>query len=250
MFVPTIITAWLGGWWFAIFVAFVYALALRELIVLMRLSGFDPFPETTFASFIVGFIVIYFSNVVNIVLVISILLFLSVSWQMHRRGTHPIADWAIAISCGLYLGWCSGYMANIRTFNNGLWWLIIAIGTTWVADSAAYFVGKNFGKHKLSPSLSPKKTWEGYWGGVVASVLVGILIGSISPISMVHAVFASLLVGALGTLGDLVESMFKRQANAKDSGKLIPGQGGAFDRIDSLMWAGVIVSMYVTYVGG
>jgi len=141
-----------------------------------------------------------------------------------------------------------GNLAAVRELSDGWWWLVLTIGTTWVADSGAYFVGKSIGKHKLSPKLSPKKTWEGYLGGVAVGLLFGGFIGFISPIGVFHAVSVAGLVAALGTLGDLAESMFKRQANAKDSGSLIPGQGGAFDRIDSLMWAGVIVFHYATLV--
>jgi phosphatidate cytidylyltransferase len=115
-----------------------------------------------------------------------------------------------------------------------------------LADSGAYFAGQRFGRHKLAPVLSPKKTWEGYFGGVIVAVLGGVVIGLVSPLGVVQCAIAAFLVGALGTLGDLAESMFKRQANAKDSGHLIPGHGGAFDRIDSLLWAGVVVYYFAT----
>jgi len=121
--------------------------------------------------------------------------------------------------------------------------LIIAILLIiWVFDTGAYFVGTSFGKHKLCPRLSPKKTWEGFWGGLITGVAAGALFPlllknmgiNIPPLR--GAILG--LVLALGTpLGDLAVSMIKRQVARKDSGNLLPGHGGAFDRLDTLLWA-------------
>lgn len=248
VFFPTVLTAWLGGWWFTALIFVVALLATREMVVLMRASGFMVHSEIALLAFGIGFALARFPNQAWSGLAISALLLGTVAWQMRNRGDHPIADWGVAVIGGLYIGWCGGNLAAVRELGNGWWWLVLTIGTTWIADSAAYFVGKSIGKHKLTPKLSPKKTWEGYLGGVAAGVLFGLLLGVISPLGMGPAIIAAGLVGALGTLGDLAESMFKRQANAKDSGTLIPGQGGAFDRIDSLMWAGVVVYHFATWI--
>lgn len=109
------------------------------------------------------------------------------------------------------------------------------LATIWIADSAAYFAGKNFGKHKLAPNISPGKTWEG-----VAGALIGVTIfGAILYVSLgIHslAIFPGLwVVTLLGVVGDLFESMMKRQMNLKDSGSLLPGHGGILDRIDGVI---------------
>lgn len=99
-------------------------------------------------------------------------------------------------------------------------------------DTAAYFVGKRFGKHKIAPTISPGKSWEGLAGSIIASAVVAALLGNVAPLP--HAILgASFAVLGLG--GDLFESSLKRRANVKDSGKLIPGHGGLFDRVDSLL---------------
>ena len=113
--------------------------------------------------------------------------------------------------------------------------VLVLLATIWVADSAAYFAGKNFGKHKLAPSISPGKTWEG-----VAGALIGVtLFGAILYISFgIHilAIFPGLwLITILGVMGDLFESMMKRQMNLKDSGNILPGHGGILDRIDGII---------------
>ncbi len=113
--------------------------------------------------------------------------------------------------------------------------VLVLLATIWIADSAAYFAGKNFGKHKLAPSISPGKTWEGVAGALVGVTLFGaILYFSLGVRSL--AIFPGLwLVTLLGVVGDLFESMIKRQMNLKDSGSLLPGHGGILDRIDGVI---------------
>ena len=113
--------------------------------------------------------------------------------------------------------------------------VLVLLATIWIADSTAYFTGKNFGKHKLAPNISPGKTWEG-----VAGALIGVTIfGAILYVSLgIHslAIFPGLwVVTLLGVVGDLFESMMKRQMNLKDSGSLLPGHGGILDRIDGVI---------------
>lgn len=248
--VVTISTGLLGGVWFTGLLLIVAIIAAREVVFLMRACGFNPPLVFTGLAVALTFAAARFTDFPYLPLLMSILMLASLAWQMRHREGKPIADWAIALAVGTYLGWTSGHLAAVREIANGIWWLVIAIGITWLADSGAYFAGRRFGRHQLAPSISPKKTWEGYIGGVAVALLGGIVIGAISPLGMLHCIIASALVGTLGTLGDLAESMFKRQAHAKDSSNLIPGHGGAFDRIDSLLWTGVLVFYYATVFAG
>jgi phosphatidate cytidylyltransferase len=115
------------------------------------------------------------------------------------------------------------------------WVLLVIISTIWIADSAAYFAGKNFGKHKLAPSISPGKTWEGVLGALIAVSLFAFVVSSINGLNYWGLLFGLWLITILGVYGDLFESMFKRQANLKDSGDLLPGHGGILDRIDGVI---------------
>jgi phosphatidate cytidylyltransferase len=113
--------------------------------------------------------------------------------------------------------------------------LLALLATIWIADSAAYFAGKNFGKRKLAPNISPGKTWEGVLGALIATTFFGLILYFTFNTRNL-AIFPLLwLVTSFGVIGDLFESMLKRQANIKDSGHLLPGHGGILDRIDGII---------------
>jgi phosphatidate cytidylyltransferase len=119
--------------------------------------------------------------------------------------------------------------------------LLMLLGLTWVADTGAYAAGRAFGRHKLAPSISPGKTWEGVAGGAVACVIYAIIWAVFEPdlrarvqgLAWLPYLAATMLLFTLSVVGDLFESALKRQAGAKDSGRLLPGHGGVLDRVDS-----------------
>lgn len=115
---------------------------------------------------------------------------------------------------------------------------LLILGTIWLCDSFAYFIGISFGRHKLAPKTSPNKTWEGaiagYFGAVLGLVLLNLIFGLKLPLSL-QFLFAS-IVGIIGQIGDLAESKIKREFNVKDSSSILPGHGGFLDRLDSIMF--------------
>jgi phosphatidate cytidylyltransferase len=119
------------------------------------------------------------------------------------------------------------------------WWLLFATAGNWVGDSAAYYVGKNFGRHKLAPSISPGKTWEGTAGSIVFSGIAGVtfLHFMFPTVAVWEAVLLCALANAAGQVGDLCESAIKRGAGVKDSSNLLPGHGGWLDRVDSSLFS-------------
>ena len=122
----------------------------------------------------------------------------------------------------------------------------------WLADSAAYFGGKRFGRNKLSPVLSPNKTWEGFFSAMLSALLWVIAVKQIIavPVGYVSLLAIALFVASVSVAGDLFESMVKRRAGEKDSGRLLPGHGGVWDRIDSLVSAAPVFLALMILLGG
>ena len=124
---------------------------------------------------------------------------------------------------------------DINHYTGSLWLLYVMI-LVWGADSGAYLFGKMFGKHKLAPKVSPGKTWQGFIGGLFTSAVISWMFGMWANLEVAPAILlvCSVIAALASVLGDLTESMFKREAGIKDSGHMIPGHGGILDRIDSL----------------
>jgi phosphatidate cytidylyltransferase len=161
--------------------------------------------------------------------------------RSHREGA--FAGWAWTLAGMLYIGWLMSYLVALR-LEAGRNWVYFALFTTFASDTAAYFIGKTFGKHYLAPRISPHKTWEGAAGGILGAVIIGALFSLPSPISIPVDIWLIVLLSALvsifGQFGDLAKSLLKRNAGVKDSGKLLPGHGGVLDRTDSVIFAGVV----------
>lgn len=149
-----------------------------------------------------------------------------------RRLDGPVdAGWLRSMADGTAVGW-SG-------FPQGLGWFLVVLLATWIGDSAAYLVGRAIGRRPLAPRISPNKTVEGSLGGLVGSGAVAVAGVALFGLGL-HPAAGALIgvaLGVAGQLGDLAESMLKRQAGVKDSGTLIPGHGGMLDRIDALLFA-------------
>ena len=128
--------------------------------------------------------------------------------------------------------------------------ILFLLGLVWVCDSSAYYGGSRWGKHKLAPVISPKKTWEGSVFGFAGATLFGAAAGSwwlLPELGPARAALAAAVASTAGQLGDLVESMWKRGAGVKDSGVFLPGHGGFYDRIDSLLFAGPVVAAFLAF---
>jgi phosphatidate cytidylyltransferase len=154
---------------------------------------------------------------------------------------------AIAVLATLYVGMLGGSLIRLRNdFPDGWKLLFFLMLVVWLGDAGAYYCGRTFGKHKLSPRISPKKTVEGLIGGVITSVIAALVIHFTFFLNfpLVHVVIAGVILSVAGVVGDLAESMWKRSAAVKDSGTLIPGHGGFLDRFDSILFTAPILYAY------
>jgi len=143
----------------------------------------------------------------------------------------------------LFIGFCAAHLVLLRSLPDGNLWLLYLTAVTVASDSGAYYVGRSMGRTKLCPAISPGKTVAGGVGGLIAGGLAGVIIAYCLPlqVDLLALVFVSLALVCLGVLGDLVESIIKRAADVKDSGRLLPGHGGLLDRIDSLLLAAPVL---------
>jgi phosphatidate cytidylyltransferase len=151
-----------------------------------------------------------------------------------------------------YISFTFGHFLTIRTLTDGPLLIFFVLLVTWGGDAAAYFVGRSLGSRPLAPILSPKKTIEGLVGGLIGAILIAWLasLWFLPTFTLVDCFVLGIALTILGTIGDLSESAFKRQAGAKDSGNLIPGHGGFLDRIDSLLLTVPTFYYYMVLVKG
>jgi phosphatidate cytidylyltransferase len=128
--------------------------------------------------------------------------------------------------------------------------IVVLFVSIWVCDSAAFFVGRSLGKHKLFERVSPHKTWEGACAGLLGAMAVFVLAKFfvLPYLSLMQALICTLIVGVFGQLGDMVESLMKRDAGVKDSSSMIPGHGGVFDRFDSLIFVSPLIFFYLDFI--
>ena len=165
-----------------------------------------------------------------------------------------LTRWALALGGSLYLGLLLSFYASIFFLHQpdpnrfGLRTVIAVFGAIWIGDTTAMLVGMRFGRHRFFPRISPKKTVEGAVAELLASTVFFAIAGPFIGIGFPHNVILGLLIGVVAEMGDLVESQFKRSAGVKDASQLIPGHGGALDRIDSLLPVGVVVYYYLTFL--
>lgn len=154
-------------------------------------------------------------------------------------GGHVTNDWALQLLGYIYIPFLLGHSVWIRNADQGVIWISYLLSFVSIGDTAAYYVGNAFGRHRLAPKVSPGKTIEGAAGGLLASTIIGVLFKLfwLQGVSWGACIAMSVMLSLAAQLGDLVESSVKRSAGVKDSGAILPGHGGMLDRIDGLIFA-------------
>jgi phosphatidate cytidylyltransferase len=170
-------------------------------------------------------------------------------WAGDADAVEPVAAAMLAI---VYVGWLLGHAISFETLPGGASLLLFLVGTTWAGESAAYGIGSLLGRHQLAPAISPRKTMEGAVGQLVVSTAAAVGLGAwlVPHWSVSTAILAGAMLGIVGQIGDLVESVIKRSLGAKDTGAMIPGHGGVLDRLDGLMFNAPALFYYASWVGG
>jgi phosphatidate cytidylyltransferase len=189
--------------------------------------------------------------------IFTIAIVIPLIWMLKREPhNEAFISWAWTLAGICYVGFLMGHLVALRDLEYGRNWVFFALLATFASDTAAFFVGRGLGRHKLAPVISPSKTWEGSMGGILGAGLISLVFLPsafftwsnplhLPGLNVFSAITLAILVSIFGQLGDLVESLFKRNMKAKDSGSILPGHGGALDRVDSVAFAGVMVYYFV-----
>ena len=190
-----------------------------------------------------------------IIIIISVLMLLL---ELFRNKGSAIINLGSVLLGIFYIGLFSTTLVLIREhfayseflYSEGGYLIISLMVTIWVCDSAAFFIGSAFGRHKLFPRVSPNKSWEGAVAGFIFAVVTMIAANALvlDKIDLFDSIIIGLIIGVFGQIGDLIESLVKRDAAVKDSSKLIPGHGGIFDRFDSLLFTSPIIYLYLYFI--
>ena len=249
---------YLGSWPFTLFVSLVLGGAAWEFARMFRKGGYQPSTRLLIAGVVALALARGFADhgmqmtLGPALLALLVMVSMAVHVIAYQRGQQQAAvDFVIDMGGILYLGWLGSYLISLRLLErpDGMFAILLALPAVWAADSGAYYFGSRFGKHKIAPRVSPGKSWEGYAGGIGSGVLAGgllaLLYAQFDPgFTLARGALLGLALAAVTPLGDLGESLLKRQFGVKDSSHLIPGHGGLMDRIDSWIWAAAI-SFYI-----
>ena len=241
-----------GGLFYFLLMAVFLIGAAWEYVRLFRAVQYEPSEIVTVGGVLVIATARFFLVDAAIpAFVLLVLLAMTVHLFAFERGRDQAAlDFGVTVAGIVYVGWLGSYLIDLRSLPDGVWWWLLVLPIVWAGDTGAYSIGAVYGNHKMTPRLSPKKSWEGYFAGLFTSVLIGAFFAyafsSIGPrplhglIDPLQGGLLGLLIGGLAPLGDLGESMLKRQGGLKDSSNIFPGHGGFLDRIDSWIWGAAI----------
>ena len=255
--IPLILAACIiGGIPFLIFVVGIALISFWEFSELVKNKNANT-------NFILGAVTVltiilnvYFNFIDFFALVIlaSVVILL---YELFRNSGSAILNIGSTFLGIFYLGLFSSTILLLREFyadqemlySEGGYLIISIMVAIWICDSAAFFLGSAFGKHKLFPRVSPNKSWEGAIAGFIFAILAMIAAKALvlDSLTLFDSVVIGIIVGTIGQIGDLVESLIKRDAGVKDSSSLIPGHGGIFDRFDSLFLTAPTVYLYLYF---
>ena len=241
-----------GGVFYFVVITIFLVGAAWEYVRLYRAVQFEPHEIVTVGGvLVIATARFFFPEAAIALFVIFIMITMAVHLFAFERGRDQAGlDFTITVAGLAYLGWVGAYLLDLRQLPQGGWWWMTVLPIVWAGDTGAYSIGAVYGKHKMSPRLSPKKSWEGYFAGLFTSVLIGAFFAyafsALGPkplgglIDPLQGGLLGLFIGAVAPLGDLGESMLKRQSGLKDSSNVFPGHGGFLDRIDSWIWGAAI----------
>ncbi len=249
-------------------VSVIAMLALWEFYQLQESKGLKVFKKAGIFCALMFFLIDYFKlvkpgvfgHLENVESFAVMLVILGVLGRMvfEKERETPVATISLTLFGFFYVPYLFNYISKIIFFDgdgsmSGIYFAAYLIAVTKVTDIGAYLIGSKYGNHKMSPRISPKKSWEGLVAGLLSGLAVSLLMAKLMPESLgslqyTHAIILGVLIPLVGVIGDLAESIVKRDADIKDSGGVIPGIGGSLDLIDSLLYTAPLFYFYLIFL--
>ncbi len=235
--IPLILwTIHMGGQILFIFVMILGGFGLLEFYTLLERYKFSPLKLEGIILGLIYLTFIYFDSKRALIISLPFLILVLFIYELFRR-RKSITDLSLTFLGFFYIPFLLGYLLMLRNLPNGEKICYFTFILVWISDTSAFFIGKTFGKHLLAPSISPKKTIEGTIASIIFSGLTSLIFSYLYSWRPLFTVILGIVVSIMGQLGDLVESMLKREIGVKDTSSLLPGHGGVLDRFDSLLFA-------------
>ena len=249
-----------GGWIYNVVVLVLLTVAIWEFCEIATKASLRPSRAISLLSMwaLASVSGLTTGNWLLACIVVSIMI--TTIWHIvdyEKGATHSLQNWALSLIGPAYIGLLGGHLLSLRALPSGQWLTLTVLPVVWISDTGAYIVGRYYGKHALVHRTSPKKTWEGLAGGIVfgavfggALVVLWQWIGDLSPdrLEWYQGAVIGVIESLVGLIGDLGISLFKRQVDIKDTGRIFPGHGGVLDRIDSWLLAGAASYYYVLLI--
>jgi phosphatidate cytidylyltransferase len=212
----------------------------REYVKMLNHKGFYPSLKVIYMSEAILATVVYFKRFDLVAITLTICSMCSFMWVLFKGRQPYIANVATTLLGMVYCGWFPLHIIFLRDlscakYDSGLGFVVLMFTSILLTDIGCYYIGTKFGKRKLAPVISPNKTIEGSMGGMFFAILGAILVGLVINLQWYIALFAGIMCSIFAQIGDLCESLIKRDAGVKDSGTSLPGHGGFLDRTDSFI---------------
>jgi len=219
---------------------FILYFATKEYVQILNCKGFYPSVKMIYITEVVFAIIAYFQRFDLVAAALSFAAIATFMWILFKGRQPYIANVATTVLGMVYCGWFPLHLLFLRNlessrFDDGLGFVVMMFIAILLTDTGCYYAGTHFGKHKLAPVISPNKTVEGSIGGMVCAIIGAMVIGWYLGLEWYLSFFAGLLCTIFAQIGDLSESLIKRDAGVKDSGDILPGHGGFLDRCDSFI---------------
>jgi len=254
---------YLGGLWFLGLAEFVILIGMLEFCRMVNAKGFPAHAILgTIAALCLG-VAAYFARLDLIVMILTLAGLAILAAQISSKDLKTAINSTSATMMGvIYVGFFLCHIVLLRNWDGtkgkvdiGLFLIVLTIAITFLNDAGAFFIGRKWGKHKMTPVISPKKSWEGVGGAIVFGIAGSALTKLVfdrwiltTNLAWVHCIILGALLVCAAIVGDLVESLFKRDAGIKDSGTIVPGHGGILDRLDSIVFTVPACYYYIKFI--